>query len=184
MSNIPNSQALIQAESVASGGPVSQGALYAMGGGINQSLTNSAKVGDIIMSGLQESAFVAQRDSTWCLCDGRSVIGSSYQSLTSQSNIPDLRAVYPRGCDNGGSALGARGLDPNGSQSVGNYVADQFGTHSHSYQQATFAGGPGGIPPGGINFLRTLSGTSTGSNGGTETAPKTTYVNFFIKINP
>lgn len=174
MSDIAPDSLKIQQESVQTTAPVSESSLSAMGGAINYLLSNAAQVGDIVPSALDEPTFQAQRDTTWVLCDGRSVIGSVFQALTSLTNIPDFRGTVPRGKDNG------RGLDPHGDLTIGTYEPDQFASHVHSYTTAQYAltlinaGGSGGFNP---------STTNTGAAGGSETNAKSTIINFFVKIN-
>lgn len=173
MSDVASSTVPVQLESINTGNPVSESALIAMAGAINYSLKNKPAVGDIMTSALDESTFQAQRDVSWKLADGRSVIGSVYQTLTGQTNIPDLRGVFPRGKDNG------RGINPNGDLAIGTYTADQFAAHHHQYQAPN--GGSGGGSASGTTGQAPF--TNTTDTGGTETAPKSCTVNYFIKIN-
>jgi hypothetical protein len=194
MSDIPSSSVAIQAEGVQSTRPVSESAMFAIGGAVNYAILNTGKIGDIVSLMLTESAFQSLRDTTWILCDGRSILGSDLANLAGTNYAPDMRGVYPRGCDNG------RGLDPHGSQNPGTYVADQFASHSHAVNDPQHAhsisglyqsGGSGtieasgGFNPPAANWHTdaAATGITLGASGGTETAPKTVYVNFFIKIN-
>lgn len=115
-------------------------------------------------------------DKSWVLCDGRNVIGSDYEALTGNSNIPDLRGVALRGLDNG------RGFDP--GRTLGSYQADDNKSHTHSFPK-TF----NPIGPGSPTYYGAASGAgssisyqSTTSSGGSEARMKNVAVNFFIKI--
>lgn len=173
MSDVAASTVPVQVESIQTGGPVSESALFGIAGPINYALQNKASVGDIMMSALDQSTFQAQRGTSWVLCDGRNVTGSTYQSLTGQTNIPDLRGVFPRGKDNG------RGINPDGDLAIGAYTADKFAAHHHQYQSPN--GGSGGGSASGTTGQAPFSDTTT--VGANETAPKSCTVNFFIKIN-
>jgi microcystin-dependent protein len=190
MSAVAPSTVPIQIESIQTGNPVSESSLSAMGGAINYTLLNKSSVGDIVMSALDQATFQSQRDTTWVLCDGRSVIGSTYQSLTSQTNIPDLRGRYPRGKDNGS------GNDTHGDLAIGTYEADQPGPHQHMVSFPALAqnitNGSGGAFDAVLEehnvAITGQSGLlghvdSTGSGVGAETNPRSVVVNFFIKVN-
>lgn len=178
MTAIANSTVPVQQESVNTGNPVSESATAAIGGAVNYCLSNKPAVGDIMMSGLDEATFQAQRDTTWKLCDGRSVTGSQYQTLTGLTTIPDLRGVFPRGKDNG------RGINPDGDLAIGAYTADKLAAHTHQEHYRIPNAGTGGSDGGG-DHNRSLTDVTENvtSTGGNETAPKSCTVNFFIKIN-
>lgn len=178
MTDIANSTVKIQIESLQTGNPTSESSLIALGGGINYSLDNRPAVGDVVLSALDEATFQAQRNTTWVLCDGRNVGGSTYQTLTSQTNIPDFRATFPRGKDQG------RGLDPHGDLAIGAFQNDQFLAHTHQEHYRIPTVGPGGSAGGGDTNrgLQDIFENVT-TTGGSETNPKATVINFFIKIN-
>lgn len=190
MSDVLPSTVPIQVESLQTGNPVSESSQVAIGGVCNYLLLNKAAVGDIVMSALDESTFQTQRDTTWVLCDGRSVIGSQYQSLTGQTNIPDLRGRYPRGKDNGS------GNDTHGDLAVGTYEADQPGPHEHTVSFPALAqnitNGTGGAFDAVLQqhnvAITGQSGLlghvdSTGSGVGAETNPRSVVVQIYVKIN-
>lgn len=189
MTDIAKGFSTIQQESVQFNQPVSEAAGSAMGSAINGLLSVVTPIGGIIMAALNETQFQAQLGNpsppSFVLADGRSVVGSQYQILTGNTNIPDHRGTYPRGSDNGGSSAGARGLDPNGTQAPGAYVGDQFAAHSHTIQLTQRPANNGANPPAlGTDTPGGTTNNETSSTvGGTETAPKTTYTNFFIRIN-
>ena len=157
---------------------------------------NDGYVGDIITSALTEAQFQAQRNGTWVLMDGRSVVGSRYQALTSQANIPDGRGLFLRGKNNGR----VDGLqNPAGEVAIGTYQADDNKAHTH-----TTSGGGGGSATtyvdqnvvGGANQLVGTNNTApagsytfpggavtVNSSGGVDSRPRNITVNYFIKIN-
>jgi hypothetical protein len=150
---------------------------------------NDGQVGDIVQSMLTEAQFQTLRGVNWVLMDGRSVTGSTYETITGEANIPDVRGTYLRSKDNG------RGLDPDGDPNLGAYQEDQFQGHRHSqrvpsHDELGIAGGTrrGIYNSGETNaqdFIRepktdTVNGTP---RTGPETRPKSTIVNTFIKIN-
>jgi hypothetical protein len=187
MSAVANSNVLVQLESLQTGNPVSESALVAMAGGINYGITNSGKVGDVVSSDLDEATFQSLRDTTWVLSDGRSCVGTTYQTLTGLTNVPDRRGTVMRMKDN------TRGLDPHGELAIGAYEADGVGTHQHD---SDGIGRNGATPPygspgasydamdvNGESFIspNAYTGGPTGSPG--ETCVKAVVVNFFVKVN-
>jgi hypothetical protein len=139
---------------------------------------------------LTEAQFQTLRGSEWVLMDGRSVVGSIYETITGEANIPDARGTYLRSKDNG------RGLDPNGDPDLGTYQADEVNEHKHSSNWRYHTGGnalagtqmsdTNTHMPGSTTSIATATGTSTNTinnTGGNETRPKSTVVNTFIKIN-
>lgn len=207
MSLVPTSFNYVVQESIQFNNPVSESSLAAIGAAANGLLSILLPVGSIVHSMLTEAQFVAQigaPSTTWVLADGRSVAGSTYNTVTGLSTVPDLRSVILRGKDNG------RGLNPNGNLALGTYTTDQFASHNHSYSDpghshdTTFAGG-GSAPflrdspapyaagsalsgvdsSGRLRIVTTANATGITfvANGGAETAPKTVTVNVFIRIN-
>ena len=77
------------------------------------SLGSDGAVGDVKSSMLTEAQYQTHFGSEWVLADGRDVTGSDYHTITSNTNIPDLRGTFLRGKDN------SRGLDPDGEKSLG-----------------------------------------------------------------
>jgi len=146
-------------------------------------------VGTIIHSMLTTTQFTAEYGDNWVLADGRSVTGSKYSAVTSNSTIPDMRGTFLRGKDNG------VGRNADGDLALGTYTDDKFESHVHQQQYAT----PGANIPavaevasGGSHT--TIHGTDIGQSssgaalntiatGGNETSPKSTIVNIFIRIN-
>lgn len=193
MSDAPKTSAPIQQEALQTAKPVSESLAFALGGAINQCLANTDKVGDIKWSDLTEAAFQGQHDTTWILSDGRSVVGSQYQTLTGLANVPDRRGRFLRGKDNGA------GVDTHGDLPIGTAVADQNASHSHGVtdpqhahaiptvqnnttgsQVATANGGQVGTGATGAN----ATGISIQASGGGESNPRYSVANCFVKINP
>ncbi|MEA2036392.1 MAG: hypothetical protein U9O94_02710 [Nanoarchaeota archaeon] len=159
-------------------------------------------VGEIRTSMLTLAQFQAEFDDTWVLANGATAAGTDYNTITSESNIPDLRGRFLRGKNNGRSD---GNQDPNGDLSLGSHRSDSTkapagfslsqsstGGHSHNYDRPdTTATGAGssGTP---TNYGHTSTATSSvgdhnhsvsisGWDG--ETSPEYTVVNYFIKIN-
>lgn len=134
-------------------------------------------IGSYKYADLTEGQFQAQMGTGWVLADGRSVVGSSYESITSNSNIPDARATYLRMKDNGA------GLDPNGDPALGSFQDDELESHNHGINTFSAAGATS-VPSGdGSGSDRGIDSTSIQTTGGNETRPKTTITNIFIRIN-
>ena len=140
------------------------------------------KIGDVKQSFLTEAEFQAEHDDTWVLCDGRDVIGSDYAILkegdaVTSHNIPDARGQFLRGKDYGRHLIDGKG-NPGGDLALGDYQADQFKSHRHSYTDNTGSGGGSGPS------RNQGEGTRyTAYTGGDETRPKSVTCNMFIKIN-
>lgn len=137
---------------------------------------NTDPVGAVKWAMLDETQFQAQMGTGWILCDGRSVAGSDYETITGNSTVPDARATYLRFKDNG------RGLDPNGDPALGSFQDDEFESHTHTItpgvtsDTGAAADGPSQVNDG------TIVG-ETDASGGNENRPKTTIMNLFIRIN-
>lgn len=217
MTNIPGGFGFIQQESVQFNNPTSESSLTAMGSTINGLLSIVLPVGSIIESMLTEIQFQTQIGNLsppdlWVLADGRSVVGSTYATITGNTNIPDLRGVITRGKNNGRSD---GNQNPDGDLALGTYTADKFASHTHSDSGHTHGvtdpghghvvnAGQFGVGGGAGNLLYaddattnrndTTNGNGTGITvnistaniqftGGNETAPKTVTINKFIRIN-
>jgi hypothetical protein len=147
-------------------------------------------VGAYLEADITEAQFQSQMGMGWVLADGRSVVGSAFETLTGKTNIPDVRGTYKRMKDNG------RGLDPNGDPVLGSFQDDQFESHNHS-SNWRYHDGPNALAgvqmtdtsthmPGSTTSISTVAGTNSNTinaSGGNETRPKSTIVNVFIKIN-
>ena len=142
-------------------------------------------VGDIVMSPLNLQQFRAQHGggTAWVLCDGGRFPNSRYAQIVGRPDVPDLRGRYPRGF--------ASGLpDPGGT------MEDATRNHRHQFGDAAGLGADRwnimrDAEGGGDNFVARIgvgSGgiSTTGMVDGqpdNETRPKTTIVNFYIRIN-
>lgn len=179
MTDIPGSFSPIQQESLQFNQPVSEASLTALGASINGLLSIVLPVGTIIESMLTEAQFQAQignpSPAIWVLADGRSAVGTSYQSITGFTTIPDLRGIFTRGKNNGRSD-GKQ--NPDGDLALGTYSDDKFESHTHSAYTSIVAQGPTAA----TTFSYLFPG-NTGATGGNETAPKNVTINFFIRIN-
>lgn len=194
MSNLSPSSSQVQQESVQFNNPVSESSAAAIGGVCNYMLQGGAlPLGSIVDSMLTTAQFQAQfgnpSPATWVLADGSDVTGSAYQILTGNTLIPDLRAVFTRGKDNG------RGLDPNGDLPLGTYVNDAVGPHQHISLGVGVSFTPQfGSTTGPLPFTQMQSSNESFTSpvpftsqpiapNGAETAPKYVVVNKFIRIN-
>jgi hypothetical protein len=146
-------------------------------------------LGEIRSSLLTEAQFQAETDSTWVLCDGRSVIGSDYQILTGNNSIPDARGVFLRGKNNG-RVDGNQ--NPDGDSALGAFQADRSVRIDTLETSGSFAVATGTINPDDDgNFTPYIRTGQDGGNiyslraktNGGETRPSNVTVNHFIKIN-
>lgn len=125
--------------------------------------------------------------SDWVLADGRSVVGSSYSTLTGNNTIPDLRGQFLRGLDPSGT------VDPDGgSRTLGETQLDSYKSHKHgsgTFNNYATVNGSFSSTQGTIGLH---AGTQSSTNqvattdadaGDVETRPKNVSVNYFIKIN-
>jgi hypothetical protein len=137
------------------------------------------KVGDIKQSFLTPAQFIAEHDDTWVLCDGQSVVGSDYETITGDTNIPDARGVFLRGINNG---VGTGTGNPSGEVAPGTYQTDEYKSHTHTVQAGTYQD----FNAGDISRGATIGFTTTQdtlASGGAETRPRNISCNIYIKIN-
>ena len=172
----------------------------------NPSRDSGSPLGQIVSAVLNEAEFQAINGSEWVLSDGRDVSGSEYHTLTGNQFIPDLRGMFLRGSNDGGSSRGTRSdgnENPDGIVTLGAYSADKFLEHDHTLfatgqlsippstnpadfvaLRQSYANGTLGIPEAELAKVSNVVATTTGSGvGGNENAPKSITVNHFIKIN-
>lgn len=131
-------------------------------------------VGTIIHSMLTTTQFAAEYGDNWVIMDGRSVAGTKYAAVTGNSTIPDARGTFLR-------AKGAT-YNPDGDLAVGTYTADRLVAHVHNITAHT------GNNPGQPYIQASGDGVTpvsipTASTGSSETSPRSTTVNVFIRIN-
>ncbi len=173
---------------VQDGQPVSASSLKANLDGLQAQITAQAMpVGSIVPSLLMEAQFQAVAGNGWVLADGRSVAGSAYAVTTGNNNIPDLRGMFLRGRNSGGSTAGVRGdgnENPDGVLALGTTQGDMFASHSHGYIHP-WSGGAMLDPstPGQQTGGKRDVSHSSDAAGGNETRPKNVTVNYFLRIN-
>lgn len=140
-------------------------------------------VGDVKTSMLTEVQYQSEMDSTWVLADGRNVAGSDYQSITGSATIPDLRGKFLRGKNNGRNPYDGN-ANPNGDLALGVESVDMLKGHTHNVRFFGSGAGPSQIPCLDNLFAQAGQyGATETSSSDTETAPRHTTVNYFIKIN-
>ena len=171
--------------------------------------TISSSLGDIRTSVLTEVQFQALNGSDWVLCDGDSCSGTAYETLTSNSTVPDLRGEFLRGADNGrgvdsGRSLGSTQVD---ATDVNNLSVPSSGSHTHSTLEPYADITPGSQSPyylgrsytvyagyttptanystsnGTHNYIGSTAHTHTLSSSDSETRPRNVAVNYFIKVD-
>jgi hypothetical protein len=141
-------------------------------------------VGSIIYSKMTEAQIQAVKGIGWILCDGRSVIGSAYQTLTGQTNCVDHRGLFCRG-QNSGRVDGLQ--NPDGS-AIRTFQADGSINHTHPTVVPTNVAGTrnvGGGSPGSA-FRRPFAVTPTialNQFGFSEMVPLFGVMNAFVRIN-
>lgn len=205
MSDIPSSFSLVQQESVQFNQPVSENSLGSIGALANALRRTMLPVGSVIPSVLTEAQFQSQNTNptpeTWVLADGRDVSGSSYQLVTGQTTIPDMRGVSVRGKNNGRSD---GNQNPDGDLTLGQFTASRFTNHNHGFND------PGHVHSMSPDFGNAGTNYNSGNNrqayaitpfgtgqqtasshtninfvgeGGNDTAPSNVTLNYFIRIN-
>ncbi len=190
MTDVTSARKKIQVEEVDYRSAVSESTFTKMAGSVNWIIDNSTfALGTIVTSMLTLAQFQSELNSTWVLCDGASVVGSDYETLTSNSNVPDLvtNNRFLRQATNDG-AVGTTQASANLSHThVQNNGADgsTFGTTPMKYQ-ISGSGSSVYFPPTygtGTNSDRVLGNVATAGSGGSESRPNNMQVNHFIKIN-
>ena len=164
---------------------VSESTLTKIGAAINFLQDNaSTQIGDIQSSILTEAQFQSLRSTKWVLMDGRSVVGSDYETLTGISNIPDMvtgQRFLGQAANSG--ALGSLEASQNKAHThtgtgtgstTGIFELLEFGTQNAFFPQG-LGSTPNNVP---VNTTLTIN-----SSGETVARPETLRVNFFIKIN-
>lgn len=202
MSNVPGTFNFVNQASIQYNNPVSESSLDSIAGAVNGILSVLLPVGSIIDSMLTEMQFNAQlggpSPSTWVIADGRDVTDSGYNQVTGLTNIPDLRGIFRRAKNNGGTG------NPDGDLTLGTVTAGRNQSHTHAvsdpghahqYSQGGFGGdnrvnaspgtygnnGDGTIGAPSVNT--SFTSISLVNQGGNDTAPTNVTVNTFIRIN-
>jgi hypothetical protein len=141
-------------------------------------------VGSVVYSKMTEAQFQAVKGVGWILSDGRSVVGSAYQTLTGQANCVDLRGLHVRGQNNGRSD----GLQNPDGTALRALQADGTKAHPHATVQPTNMAGTRNLGggSGGAVYRRPFAGTPTFAfdvNGATQMYCKYGVMNAFVRIN-
>ena len=144
-------------------------------------------IGSYITADITEAQMQAQVGTGFILADGRSVIGSAYETLTGNSNIPDARGQFLRS-KNEGRVDGNE--NPDGEIALGTYSQDEFQGHEHEVDLYNGGSGAGKAWSSAVSDAAndpTVAIVTDGVNGsprfGSETRPKNITVNRFIRIN-
>ena len=147
--NVPSSNVRIALEQVQflSGG--TEGLATALAAAVNWIIDNVANppIGSVVFSMLDEVAFAAAKNTpvwdnlfptatTWIVADGRSVTGSAFDTMGLGTNVPDARATFLRGKNNG-RVDGKE--NPDGELALGAFSTNKILQHSHSNTYSNFA---------------------------------------------
>lgn len=150
----------------------------------NDTINNlNGRVGMIVASDMTELEFNEANGTQWTLCDGRSVNGTLYQQITGRSNVPDYRNDFLRG------ASGTIPLNTNQADSTaanGLRVTSNFlqGNIENTGGTSFGVGIPSDIDLKAGNFgLLDTSSTTGNITGDSETRPRNSAVNWFIKTD-
>lgn len=127
--------------------------------------------------------------SSYCPCDGRSILQSALAKKSSLKNAPDLRGKFIRGLNQfyniGEPDFDIHKGDEDGiHRAVGSYQPDVLKDHNHQSRSGSgFNAGGGGDPyarnDAGFNVLT----DTTTAGGGKETRPRNVALLFYIKVN-
>lgn len=209
MTDVAPSGNKVQQESLLYTQPVSEASITAIAALTSYLREVVLPVGSICESMLDETQFDTQLNASqtrWVLADGRSCVGSTYESITGNTTVPDLRGIGLRGKN--GSRSGSTG-NPDGDLALGTYTIDRFATHDHNLTDPGHSHRPGsstGTPqntevafgPSGGCFVTETNGTvnnafstevsTTGitlsnAGSGSDTYGRNVTINYFIRIN-
>lgn len=154
-----------------------------------------SRIGSFAYSQMTEVQFQRHAGNGWVLADGRSVVGSKYEDITSNSTIPDARGRFLRAKNNGRSD-GKE--DPSGELALGSSQDDQNEAHSHTFTpsshshsvdvgRAEISSSAGIVTSGTGTQLGTVQTSTTSANGvdtqGEDFRPNNVCWNIFIRIN-
>jgi hypothetical protein len=158
----------------------------------------SDRVGSVKQSLLNEATFNLENPGTWVLMDGRSAAGSEFETLTGDSNVPDMLAngEFLRQAK-AGRPIGSAETDAtavNGLQSSDTYLSmiepryPRSGTYTSNFSvprtgySTTWHTGNGSGPALSSRLLNSQTNVNLPS-GDAETMPKNVAVNHFIKTD-
>lgn len=198
MPNVPATPQFIQNEETSPLCPASESMLQKVGGSQNYCMDalQQFAIGEVVGSMLTLTQFQAIMGTGWILCDGESVVGSQYQILTSNNNVPDARGQFFRGQQ--GARTDGNG-NPDGNLPLATYTPDNFASHAHDNTTVLFGFGgfflatldPRGVTASGTDFDHVNDAFSSlsvslqlyGTGLGLETQPYNGTINWFIRIN-
>ena len=197
MSDVPANEKKIYEEDIERSAPSSESMWQKIAGSINWILINmqSTSIGQIKASMLTEAQFQSTAGTGWVLCDGRSVAGSEYESVTGNSTIPDLRGSFIRGKKNGVSNPLAPSVP---ETALGDSQPTRITTHeqnyqviSHNFAEHYTVGGILTRESGGDRFGVTDPAVeptidiiaNTIGESATESRPRNVTMNWFVRIN-
>lgn len=215
MSNVSPSLNFVQQEALQYNKPTSEASVTQIAALANALREIILPVGSVVASMLNQADFHTQNGSStrWLLCNGQSCVGSSYQTLTGNANVPDLQGIFIRG-KNGARSTGTG--NPDGDLALGTYSADRNQSHTHTDAGHTHgvtqtahahsigagvfgvSGGSGAIlsaadanPNTAFYNTQTANATITiatgnasiNASGGGDSAPRNVTMNYFIRIN-
>jgi len=158
------------------------------------------------------SQLTAAERSKWVLCDGRNVVGSKFSAITGQDTVPDLRGTYMRVPGRNSNIPEWMGFnhrqqyDMETAMPTKAFKATAGNAGSHRHEQGyyttntsyyahgyrfTNSNGPVSSNEGTPNprdlpytdYAGNHTHTVTITGGDSETRPRTTAINTFIKVN-
>ncbi|MDD3412461.1 MAG: hypothetical protein PHY47_00510 [Lachnospiraceae bacterium] len=140
-------------------------------------INRTVAVGTVRTSILTLEQFAAESPGQWMLMNGQSCVGTRYQQITGNSNVPNA------------STEGTFLRQAKAGRALGSYEADENKSHNHPNSYFYFGNNPGGLSGAyasygsgaNTNATHAVYINSTNS-GGNESRPKNVAVNFFIKV--
>ena len=144
---------------------------------------DGSRVGDVKMSLLDPTQFSSTHSGTWLLMNGQSCLGTSYASLTGNSNVRDAFSE------------GAFFRQAKSGRNLGSFEYDANKSHQHDFVFNRAAAVPVGSTPyqvlgsSNANVLEVRSAgdrtvvNSIISSGDTESRPKNIAVNYYLKVD-
>lgn len=195
MTDLVGARSIMQIEETDFRSAISEPLIKKIGSNIN-SLIDSAseefQVGTLFWAYLTLAQVQAALDNTWVLCDGANVAGSDLDTTYGISVLPDARARWVRGLDEGG------GVDAGAPRTNGDFQSSSVQAHVHNLiadddAQNVFTFPNPAAPFIGTRFSNNVDiqsldfgslffSTDQGTQQG-ETRPFNVAFNLFIKIN-